>query len=93
MSVLVTRKPARKAPQPAPLGLDGARVRTARERAGMTQMDLAYAIGADGGNVSAIETGRRDAQSTKVAALARALNVSADWLLGLTDDPQPHGRK
>jgi transcriptional regulator with XRE-family HTH domain len=58
----------------------------------MSQMDLAAAAGTDPQSVSAVETGRRDAYSARVAALARALNVSADYLLGLTDDPAPRGR-
>jgi len=58
----------------------------------MTQMALAVKAGMDPQSVSAIETGRRDAYSAKVAHLARALNVSADWLLGLTDDPAPRTR-
>jgi len=88
---MVARKPKKPAPA-RPLGVDGARVRAAREAAGLTQMALAILAEVDGANVSAIETGRRDASSRKVAALARALNVSADYLLGLTDDPAPRGR-
>ena len=75
------------------LGINGARVRQARERLGMTQTQLAYHTGGQASNISAIENGLMDVQSVKLAALALVLAVSADWLMTLTDDPTPHGRK
>jgi transcriptional regulator with XRE-family HTH domain len=54
-----------------------------------TQTDLAEAAGLSQNAISNYERGGREAGSTAVAALARALECSADYLLGLTDDPTP----
>lgn len=63
----------------------GARVREAREDAGLSQVALAEALGRDQPYISRLEAGEHQPQSHTIRALARALDVSADWLLGLTD--------
>ena len=40
--------------------------------------------------ISRIETGDRALSADELARAANALNVSADYLLGLTDRPAPH---
>lgn len=63
-----------------------ARLRDARISAGMSQGDLEEAAGLSHRHVGAIEQGRRpDLTISVLAKLARALSVSADWLLGLHD--------
>ncbi len=65
----------------------GDRVRAARERAGMSQEQLSAVTGLRQGHISRIEVGEiRDAQGETLARLAKALSVSTDYLLGLTDE-------
>lgn len=76
----------------------GARVRQLRESVLMNQSGLATAIakevGKDDftqGSVSAIERGDRLPSVPVLAALAKVLETSTDYLLGLTDDPTSVG--
>lgn len=57
----------------------GQRVKEAREAVPMTQEALARAVGVSQGLIGQIESGKNQG-SKHIAALARALNVSADWL-------------
>jgi transcriptional regulator with XRE-family HTH domain len=54
-----------------------------------TQTELAERSGVSQNAISNYERSEREAGSTAIVALARALNCSADYLLGLTDDPTP----
>ena len=68
----------------------GKRLAQARRRAGLTQSGLAEALGDryDQTTISAVERGRSSLRLDGVVAVARALSVSTDWLLGITDaDP------
>jgi transcriptional regulator with XRE-family HTH domain len=68
----------------------GSRVREARERLGMTQEKLAQQVTIERNTLWYIEAGRtKHPRADQIAALAQALHVSADYLLGLTDDPTP----
>ena len=66
----------------------GARLAWARRRAKLKQMDLAVAMGEryDQTMISHVESGRSGLVADGIARAARALNTSADYLLGLTDD-------
>ena len=67
----------------------GERLREARERAGRQQIDVAVALNRHRTLINKVEQGN---SSLSVEALAKAaveLSVSADYLLGLTDDPTP----
>ena len=71
----------------------GSRVREVRERLGMTQEKLAQQVEIERNTLWYIEAGRtKHPRADQVAALAQALHVSADYLLGLTDDPRPPKR-
>ena len=65
----------------------GARVRLARERKGMSQVDLAAALAVDHkidlsqSDVSEIERGVRGVRDYEFVALAAALEVNIVWLL------------
>jgi transcriptional regulator with XRE-family HTH domain len=64
----------------------GERIRRMREWRGLTQRQLAAEIGISNRSLSQIETGRvTDPGATRVAAIARVLRISGDYLLGLTD--------
>jgi|SRR5689334_24006716 len=97
MAVRKMAKPAatarKEAVEPAPLRLSGFRVRQRREELAWKQSDLSHRLGVHASYVSEIERDRIDVAGSKVAAIARILAVSSDWLLNLSDDPRPHGRK
>src|SRR5438045_5717578 len=70
----------------------GERVALLRRRRGLTQAELAALLGISGNTISRIEQsthgewGFEDVKGKTVAALARHLHVSADYLLGLSED-------
>ena len=69
----------------------GDRLREARKRAGLTQAQLAAAMG-DGYDQSVISDVERNKSALRVAGAAqaaRALSVSLDYLVGSVDDPAP----
>lgn len=77
---------------PAHVHTLGERVRTERKRAGMTQMDLATALRAEGDEgidstaISNMERGVTMSPGIeRVVKLAKLFRVSADYLLGLSD--------
>ena len=57
----------------------------------MTQTDLAVALGErySQSMISQVERGRSSLLLDGLVAAANELNVSADYLLGLSDDPKP----
>ena len=69
----------------------GQRIAEARKRAGLGQVELAVALGDryDHSVISRVESGQSGLRIDGLANAAAELNVSADWLLGLTDDPTP----
>lgn len=60
----------------------GKRIRLARQMRRMNQTELADRIGYSGKAVSAWERGVNAPTGNAILELCRALNVSADWLLG-----------
>jgi transcriptional regulator with XRE-family HTH domain len=74
----------------------GSRVKTARERLGWNQAELARRLGASAYGVNLLEQGKTPyPRADRIIALAQLLGVSADYLLGLTDKTGAHasGRK
>lgn len=61
-----------------------------RERRGLTQEELAVLIGRSQGHISDMEKGRRGPSLEILAKLAKALETSTDYLLGVTDDFKPY---
>lgn len=59
----------------------GARIKAARERAGMTQEDLAAAIEMSPTHISVIERGVKPPKLATLVKIANALKVSSDMLL------------
>ena len=72
----------------------GKRLADSRQRAGLTQRELAEALGPryDQAMVSRVESGHKALRFDGVVKAARKLHVSVDYLAGLTDDPQPATR-
>lgn len=63
----------------------GKRLKEARKAAGLTQKDLAALTGMTNGAYSTYETGSRELPVSKFVDILKVLNVSADWVLGLTE--------
>lgn len=59
----------------------GARIKAARERAGMTQEDLAAALEMSPTHISVIERGVKSPKLETLVNIANALKVSSDTLL------------
>ncbi len=62
-------------------------LKNARERKGMSQKDVAEEIGVAKSTYSLYESGNREPNVKTIKKIADALNVSADDLLGLNDEP------
>lgn len=67
----------------------GERIRQTRQLRGYSQQELASKIGISMNSLYHYEKNRKTPSAEVVAKLAEALGVSADYLLGLTDDPAP----
>ena len=70
--------------------LSGERVREARLKKHLSQSDLAAKLQVEGivierDSISRIEIGTRFIPDYELPALAKVLNVSVEWLLGMTD--------
>jgi transcriptional regulator with XRE-family HTH domain len=65
----------------------GDRMRDLRKKRGFTQSQLAKMIGGNQGQVKDYEQGKRGLNTETLTKIARALNCSADYLLGLSDSP------
>ena len=58
------------------------RIREAREKAGMTQAQLAEILGINNVTLSGYETGKHDPKSDTLVQIALACGVTTDFLLG-----------
>jgi transcriptional regulator with XRE-family HTH domain len=69
------------------------RLRESRERQGLSQTELAARSGLNLGNVNELEHERKPSvRADTLVALADTLEVSMDYLAGLTEDPRPRRR-
>ncbi len=74
--------------------IHGDRIRQLRTQHGLSQGALGKVIGKDGQYVSKLERGVLTSVTTDTLEdVAGALDCSADYVLGLTDDPQPPPRR
>lgn len=66
----------------------GQRLREVREKRQFSQQDLADQLGMSVQHISRLENGKYDnPKADTVILIAKVLDVSIDYLLGLTDDP------
>src|SRR5713101_190895 len=79
---LVDPRPRGGQPMPVNNGL-GERIRESRELIGMSQAELARRIGISRNAMNDIETGDKDPRASRITAIALALDVTTDFLLGL----------
>lgn len=70
----------------------GERIKQTRTLREWTQEELAKKIGTTKHVISNWERGKANPDPEQIIALANALEVSTDFLLGLSDYPQPHFR-
>lgn len=68
----------------------GDRLKAARIEAGHTQQSLGELINVEPKQIWRWETDKNTPDAYTIAKLAEALNISADYLVGLTDNPTPH---
>ena len=68
----------------------GDRLREIREKRNLTQDDLNSRLGFGGTQVYRYETGKADPSPEILVRLARELEVTVDYLLGLVDAPSAH---
>ena len=61
----------------------GERLKAAREAAGLSRKELGDAINISPAGYAYYERGQRDVTPTSLIRIARTLNISADWLIGL----------
>lgn len=67
----------------------GPRIRAIREMRGYTQEELAERMGINTHNIWRWENGESKPNGDTIAQIAKVLEVSADYLLGLNNDPMP----
>lgn len=65
------------------------RIRDLREDRDFTQSEIAAVINTTQQQYSKIETGKADISGEKLKRLALFYNISADYILGLSDDERP----
>ena len=66
------------------------RLKELRKSKGLSQREVGEAIGVNERNYRRYEAGDSDPAATKVVKLADFFEVSADYLLGRSDNPQQH---
>jgi len=66
--------------------LCGSRIRQARQRLGFSQGELARRLACTRQSITQLEQGQRQPRPDRLRALAQHLGVSADYLLGLTEE-------
>lgn len=66
------------------------RIRDMREDRDLSQAQIAKVIKTTQQQYSKIETGKADISGEKLKLLAQFYGTSADYLLGLTNDPKPY---
>lgn len=65
-------------------------LRSARQMAGLTQEQLGFDVGVTKASVSAWENAREFPSFTTLLRLRQALNVSLDWLTGVSEEAVQH---
>ena len=68
-----------------PLDCFGPRLKEAMERGDVSPQDLSRAVGMDRKRIHALRHGSHLPNAGNLAAIAVALGVSTDWLLGIED--------
>src|SRR5215475_7148880 len=67
----------------------GERIHLARRRVGLSQVELAARADISPTTLNRVELGRQKLYAETLVTLARLLDVSVDYLVGMTDDDRP----
>ena len=67
----------------------GSRLKALRKSLGLSQSDFADELNIARSSVSEYESGKKIPSALVIAKIAQYFGVSADYLLGLTDNPTP----
>ena len=67
----------------------GLRLREIRKEKKETQDDLARLLDVGKSHISEMERGNRTTTAEKIALICEHYRISADYLLGLSDNPEP----
>ena len=67
----------------------GDNIRNIRTKKGISQKEISNALNSSQAKISKIEKGVKSIVVDDIIALCQIFNVSADYLLGLTDTPSP----
>lgn len=70
----------------------GDRLRSLRNKQGYTQEELSVLVNIGSRQIWRYENGETSPDSDTLAAISKVLSTSADYLLGLTDDPTPNNQ-
>ena len=62
------------------------RIRMLRHHLGLTQAEFGEKLGVGNELICKLETTNRDISASSLCKICETFNVSADWLLGLSDD-------
>lgn len=68
----------------------GTRLKFLRQRRGYTHQELAEMLGLGIRQIARYESEENEPTADILARMARVFEVSTDYLLGLTDNPNPH---
>lgn len=63
------------------------RIRQIRQTKGISQEQMAEKLGTSQPHYHRYETGQTEVPASRIADICKICNISADWLLGLTDTP------
>lgn len=69
----------------------GDTIRELREQRGWSQSDLAERCGTFQQTIGRYESGTHEPKASMITALSAAFGVTVSYLLGMDDDPNPHG--
>ncbi|GGK00740.1 HTH-type transcriptional regulator ImmR [Lentibacillus kapialis] len=67
----------------------GKRLKEARVKAGYKQVDACKKLGISNGTLSGYERNYRDPDTQTLNKMATLYEVSVDWLIGNSEDPEP----
>ena len=71
--------------------LFGQRLQEVRKKNHETQEDLAVLINSVNSHISEMEHGKKTTTAEKIALICEHYKISSDYLLGLSDSPDPRG--
>lgn len=71
----------------------GERVLAIRKARGETQSELAAVLRVNKSTICEMEQGKKATTAEKISLICLHYHISSDYLLGLTDDPEPYRRE